>query len=128
MALIKQCLFIDDDADDQDFFCETAKSINPDIECLFANTGIEAIAKFNEDFQLTPDCIFIDMNMPMMNGVECLAEIRQMERLSASQVYIYSTASSPKLAQEALDLGANEFLIKPSSVPELRQLLEKILL
>lgn len=126
MASPRRCLFIDDDADDQEFFCDAAASIDPQIECVFADNGIEAILKLSDN-AFTPDFIFIDMNMPQMNGRETLSEIRKMDRLNKTAVYIYSTAAAPRTTEEILALGATDFLIKPSSVKGLQEMLEKIL-
>jgi len=82
MVSPRQCLFIDDDADDQEFFCDAALSIDPHITCKFASNGVEAIEQLLDESFL-PDFIFIDMNMPKMNGKETLEEIRKMDRLNA---------------------------------------------
>lgn len=127
MASPKQCFFIDDDADDQDFFCGAAQMIDPTIECIFADDGIEAISRLESNESLVPDYIFIDMNMPKMNGKECLEEIRKIQRLDNVAVYMYSTAAAPKATEEMLALGATDFLIKPSNINDLQRLLERIL-
>ncbi|RZJ72151.1 response regulator [Flavobacterium sp.] len=126
MASPRRCLFIDDDVDDQEFFCDAATTIDPEILCTFASNGVEAIAKLKDD-SFTPDFIFIDMNMPKMNGKETLEEIRKMERLNEVAVFIYSTAAAPRTTEEMMALGATDFLIKPSSVQGLQDLLGKIL-
>lgn len=126
MASPRRCLFIDDDVDDQEFFCDAAMTIDPEMQCTFASNGIDAVSKLADETFL-PDFIFIDMNMPKMNGKETLEEIRKMERLNAVSVYIYSTAAAPRTTQEMLELGATDFLIKPSSVQGLQELLGKIL-
>lgn len=100
--------------------------VDPAIKCVFANNGLEAILKLN-DQSFVPDVIFIDMNMPKMNGRETLEEIRKIHRLNQSAVYMYSTDAAPKATQEILDLGVTDFLIKPSNMSDLQQLLEKIL-
>ena len=126
MAFSKRCLFIDDDVDDQDFFCDAAKMIDPTIECVFAENGLEAMEKLGNG-ALVPDYIFIDMNMPKMGGRETLEEIRKIERLKATAVYMYSTSAAPRVTEEILALGANDFLIKPSTVGDLQLMLKKIL-
>lgn len=126
MAFPKHCFFIDDDTDDQDFFCAAALKINPEINCVFAQNGIEAIAKLQDD-TFVPDVIFIDMNMPLMGGRETLEEIRKIERLNQTAIYVYSTGVSPAVSKQMLALGATDFLIKPSNMNDLQQLLQKIL-
>ena len=122
----RHCLFIDDDADYQEFFRDAALTIDPSLNCTFAINGSEAVSML-QDASFIPDFIFIDMNMPKMNGKETLEEIRKMERLKDVAVYIYSTAAAPRTTDEMMALGATEFLIKPSSVQGLQDLLGKIL-
>lgn len=127
MPAPKRCYFIDDDEDDHDFFCTATQTIDPAIECQFAKDGIEAIDKLTHT-SLTPDYIFIDMNMPRMDGKQCLMEIRKINRLNSVPVYIYSTSGTPGLIDEILQLGAKEFLIKPTNMHALEQLLRRILI
>ena len=71
-----QCLLIEDDLDDQELFCMAIQEIDPEIECFFANNGIDGIEKINSP-SFVPDYIFIDLNMPRMNGVDCLKEVKK---------------------------------------------------
>ena len=125
MHTSKTCFFIDDDDDDRDFFCTAINSIDADMECRFAKDGIDALKQLNDNESFIPDNIFIDMNMPLMDGKQCLEEIKKLTRLNNSNVYIYSTAGSPKLIEEILSLGATDFLIKPSNMNDLKQMLKK---
>lgn len=121
----KVCFFIDDDEDDRDFFCTAMQEIDPNMECLFAKDGTDAIDQLTNT-TLVPDYIFIDMNMPLMDGRQCLAVINTIERLREVSIYIYSTSGSPKLVEEILAMGAKEFLIKPTSMNALEHLLREI--
>ncbi|HEX8561546.1 MAG TPA: response regulator [Flavobacterium sp.] len=123
----KKFLFIDDDADDRDFFCSTMEMIDPSVQCFFAKDGIDALDQLNGDNQFTPDYIFIDMNMPRMDGRECLLQIRQIHRLKDSQVYIYSTTVNPKINDEVIANGAAGILVKPSTINDLSKLLQEVL-
>lgn len=126
MPLTKQCFFIDDDEDDRDFFCTAMTEIDPGIECFFAKDGLDAINQLKNNLSLSPDHIFIDMNMPLMDGKECLQAIKMIDRLKQIPVFIYSTAASPKLVEEVLAAGAKDFLLKPSSMADLISMLRKI--
>lgn len=126
MPIHKKCFFIDDDEDDRDFFCSAIQAIDDSIECVFAKDGQQALNKLQTEPTLIPDFIFIDMNMPLIDGKQCLAEIRKIDRLDRVPVYIYSTSGSDKLINEVLDIGAKEFLIKPSSMGALEQMLRAI--
>ena len=70
-----------------------------------------------------PLWIFVDMNMPLMSGKECLIEIRKITSLDESDVYIYSTAASPGMPDEVFNLGAKDFLLKPVEFKKLVNLL-----
>lgn len=122
----QQCFFIDDDEDDRDFFCTAMTEIDNSIECLFAKNGVDAIDQLTKDASMVPDHIFIDMNMPLMDGKQCLQTIKKIERLKEVPVYIYSTSGSPKLTEEVLASGARDFLIKPSNMAELVAMLRQI--
>ncbi|MCC7030520.1 MAG: response regulator, partial [Chitinophagaceae bacterium] len=61
-----------------------------------------------------PDYIFLDLNMPGMNGKECLEVIKKDRILSSIPVIIYSTSSSKTDRDETLSQGASYFLTKPS--------------
>ncbi len=127
MGFQKKFLFIDDDADDRDFFCTTMHMIDPTIECFFAKDGVDAVEQLQQDSLLIPDFVFIDMNMPRMDGIECLKELRGMDRLRDSQIYIYSTAVNPKVNEEIMSLGAAGILVKPCTINELSNLLQQVL-
>ncbi len=125
VASRKICFVVDDDEDDRDFFCTAIQAIDPEIRCMFAKDGLDAIAQL-ERSETLPDHIFIDMNMPLMDGRQCLAEIKKMPRMRSVPTYIYSTSGSPKLIDEIRAMGANEFLIKPTSMGALENLLKEI--
>ena len=109
-------LFIaDDDEDDRLFFCEAVKKIEPDTECITAINGEDALNKLKST-PLLPDYIFLDLNMPRVNGFRCFKEIKQDVHLKDIPVIIYSTTSSQKEINEMLELGAKRFIVKPTSL------------
>ncbi len=118
---------IDDDTDDQEIFGLAIEKTNLKADCVYANDGIQALEKINGDESFMPDYIFIDMNMPRMNGQQCLAEIKKIERLKDIPVFMYSTSADPESISENIQMGAEDFIVKPSSITELTQILKKIL-
>ncbi len=127
MLLPKKSFFIDDDEDDRDFFCTAIQAIDKDIDCRFARDGYDAIQQLKNDTDFIPDFIFIDMNMPMMDGKECYRAILEIDRLKDVPVYIYSTSGTPSLVAEIMEMGARDFLIKPTSMAGLEELLRNVL-
>ncbi len=118
-------LLVDDDLEDQEIFAATLSSINKSIRCLHASNGKQALTILMESSRL-PDYIFLDLNMPIMNGCEFLKEIKSYEQLSKIPLHIYTTSSEKKHREEALRLGASDFITKPSNLKELAHRLKII--
>jgi CheY-like chemotaxis protein len=113
------CFLVDDDADDQVFFSIAWKKVDQSVLCQFADDGISALKRINNNFSFIPDVIFIDINMPIMNGIRLLKEIKKIERLRHVPVYMYSTASEQRIVDECIQLGATGFLQKQADIKDL---------
>ena len=113
------CLLIDDDLDDQEIFCLALLEVNPDITCMLAKDGREGLEKLKLLNGPVHDYIFIDLNMPRMNGIETLQEINKMNFLNNTNIIIYSTTSNQTIIDDAISKGADGFLVKPGSLKEL---------
>jgi len=124
-----KCLLIDDDRDDYEIFRLALSEINHHIHLSYLSTGFEAIDKLKQGppFHLSPDLIFIDLNMPRMNGKQCLQEIRQIDRLKDTRVFIYSTSADSRIVEESQALGATGFIVKPSNFNTLVAMLDELL-
>jgi CheY-like chemotaxis protein len=109
----KRFMIIDDDRDDRDLFCETILKLDPPGLCLTAINGEDGLMKLRRMEQY-PDFIFLDLNMPRMNGKQCLAELKKDARLKNIPVVIYTTSSTQSDIDETSKLGASDFLTKPS--------------
>jgi CheY-like chemotaxis protein len=108
----KVLLYIDDDPEDMEFFREAVKLIDPSCLCVGARNGVEALKLLST---LTPDLIFLDINMPVMDGKETLRSIQTDHRLSKLPVFMLSTTSNPREREVFRELGAKAFLVKPTS-------------
>ncbi|HEY9261804.1 response regulator [Chitinophaga sp.] len=118
-------LLIDDDIDDRMIFGEVLKELAPDIIYHEAINGEDALTRLSN--HLIPDLIFLDLNMPRVDGKQFLAEIQQMEHLKHIPVIIYTTSSHESDKKETRELGASYFLTKPNSLHELTHILTDIL-
>jgi PleD family two-component response regulator len=121
-----QCFLIDDDTDDQEIFCMALREIDEKIECVLANNGEQALSKLQPNPEFQPDFIFIDLNMPLMDGFECLQEIKKLDHLKNSEIFMYSTASESRMMKQSIELGAKDFIIKPPSVSMLKDILNNV--
>lgn len=114
----KTCLLVDDDEDDKEIFALALTEANPSIECVVASDGLEALSML-KDGSFIPDYIFLDLNMPLMSGKECLVEIRKQPHLVQVPIIIFSTSSSQKDIQDTQALGASSFITKPPLIATL---------
>ncbi len=127
MQRIKSILLVDDDVDDQHIFLEALKNLRPDINLSLACNGLEALHKLNTPESKQPDIIFLDLNMPMMNGKEFLEELKKTNSFSHIPVIIYTTSSRNEDRETTLALGARDFLVKPHNYSELVEQLKKVI-
>ncbi|MHA3788405.1 response regulator [Flavobacterium hauense] len=109
---IKSILLVDDDSDDQLLFREALAEVDSSVQCHTARNGIEAIETLN--LGILPDIIVMDVNMPMMNGLECLRELKATSKLKDIPVIMGSTSCSESSQKECFDNGAVGYIEKPS--------------
>jgi len=114
-----KCLIVDDDRDDQEIFLLCLSDIEAGIDCVAADDGIDAIALLEGGY--VPDYIFIDVNMPRMNGIDCLRILKNMNQLQHSRIFMYSTTSEEATLAESMKIGAEEFIVKPARIADLRK-------
>ncbi|WP_033410832.1 response regulator [Segetibacter koreensis] len=122
--LIPLAVFIvDDDKDDTDMFCEVISEINNSVKCTAASNGKEAL-QLLENERVLPDFLFLDLNMPGMNGKQLLKQLKQNQKLTSIPVIIYSTSNLEADKEITRQLGASYFLTKPDSMKQLKKDLE----
>ncbi len=110
---------VDDDAEDRDLLMEALYSIDSGGQCFTAKNGEEGLQKLAEDLIPLPDFIFLDLNMPRLNGKQFLIEIKKIKRFSHIPVVIYTTSSDPKDREETKQLGALYYITKPYGFDEI---------
>jgi CheY-like chemotaxis protein len=119
-------LLADDDADDKTLFCEALSEIDPTVVCYTAGDGKEALTILSGNQIEKPDIIFLDINMPVMDGWQCLARLKEHADHKNIPVIMYSTSSYQRDIDLALASGAFCFFTKPSDYRELRSILRLI--
>lgn len=113
-------LLIDDDTEDQDILILVLQEISPDITCYAEEHAATALEKLLTR-KLKPDLIFLDLNMPVMNGMEFLSLIKKDDSLKEIPVIIVTTSALPSAKTAALDLGAKAFITKPDNYHDLKK-------
>ena len=116
-------LLIDDDADDQFIFTDAVHEIAAGIECVTVNNGLEAL-NYLKTIDQKPSLIFLDLNMPIMNGFECLERIKNEDQFKEIPVIIFTTSNNSLDEKRTKKLGAHVFFTK---TPNFKLLKEKLL-
>lgn len=116
----------DDDFDDRDFFMEALKNIPLKTEVSQFDNGVDLMDKLFSDVTL-PHVIFLDLYMPIMDGFECLMDIRNFKKFNNIYIIAYSSIYRDREVNQLKQEGANQFLKKSSSFKELKELLLKSL-
>lgn len=120
---------IDDDLEDHDIFSMALEETGLDVtlKCYdSASAGISDLKTLKRS-QL-PDYVFLDLNMPKINGKDCLKDLRENGLLSSLKVIVYSTSSNSYDISESKALGAFDYLVKPVSFKVLVDSLKSLIL
>lgn len=120
-------LLADDDLDDTELFSEAVHEIDPTVMFYSVTNGSEVLIDLQSSRIKSPNIIFLDINMPNVNGWECLKALKEDRQLASIPVIIYSTSSAPRDKQMAAELGALYFLTKPERFEELKSFLRFVL-
>jgi CheY-like chemotaxis protein len=110
-------LLADDDKDDAELLEKAIKSALPSSCCHHVPDGIAALRYIKTESE--PNLVFLDLNMPLKNGINCLKDIHNQEMLPDTPVIIYSTSKNIKDINDAYEFGASYYIIKPTSFLEL---------
>ena len=118
-------LYVDDDPDDRQIFQEAIAAIDAAYVCLTAQDGLAALSLLSD--RKYPDIIFLDINMPLMDGKSCLTEIRGNKNTAHIPVVMCTTSNNPDERKKCEKLGASDFFLKPVSYREMNEILASIL-
>lgn len=118
-------LLADDDTDDCELFECALKELPVATQLTIVNNGQQLMDLLNNTPRL-PDLLFLDINMPLKNGIQCLIEISLIPKLKHLCVVIFSTTITKHTLNTLYDYGAQYYLCKPDLYSELKKSLEKI--
>jgi CheY-like chemotaxis protein len=91
---------------------------------VVAHDGSEAVEKAEA---IHPELILMDIQMPVMNGLEAVARLRENARFADTPIIVLTALAMPGDRERSLLAGANEYMSKPVSLKELRQKIESLL-
>lgn len=118
-------LNVDDDLDDREFFSDAIKVVDPEFPCMLFENGIELLS-FLETNKTPPDYIFIDINMPKMNGYECAQEIKLNYLSRETQIVMFSTSFNPK-DLKAFDKEGFKYILKQNALTDLVKTIKTVI-
>jgi len=118
----KYILLGEDDIDDEELLREVFTRIDPSFSLEFVNNGRDVITRLKElEKSGMPCLIVLDYNMPTLNGAEILQELKQMPRFDHVPKIIWSTSNSETYKTICLQLGACDYVLKPSNMQGLTE-------
>jgi CheY-like chemotaxis protein len=116
-------MLADDDLDDCGFFKKALDALPLSTNLTIANDGEQLMKMLTEkDYEL-PDILFLDLNMPRKNGMECLTEIRQNAKLKGLSIVIFSTSNNDALMRKLFKEGVHLYIHKPGDFKQLKEVI-----
>lgn len=125
--LTQHILMADDDADDR-FLVQAAFEDNKiDQKLLFFEDGEQLLDHLqDESIQGVTRFILLDLNMPKRDGRDVLRTLKADKQLSTIPIIVFSTSKAPDDINSSYKLGANSYVVKPSSYEHLKEVIQKI--
>ena len=122
-----QIMLIDDDEDDQEIFLEALLAGEVPAPCITFSNAQDALNQLTLK-NIQPDIIFLDLNMPIMNGQQFLVAIKKNEVLKIIPIIIFTTSSHQATKDTMMALGAQDFITKPAKFAELVKILQRTII
>ena len=124
---VMNIVLADDDEDDRLLFDEAISEIDVKTKLSLYNDGKALMDYLVLPDTVLPEIVFLDLNMPIKNGMQCLKEIRANDKLKELCVAIYSTSSSEEDIENTFVNGANVYINKPNRFSALKKAIDKVL-
>jgi CheY-like chemotaxis protein len=114
-----ELILADDDADDRYFFREALAAFDPEARLIECEDGDQLMRILESiDSPPPPHIIFLDINMPRMNGMDCLREIRMNKNFAETPVVMVTTSAASRDVDDCFSNGANMYVQKAYSLKE----------
>ena len=121
-------LLADDDVDDCILFKEALEDLGLTSNLITVNNGVELMKLLTADTDNLPDVLFLDLNMPLKTGNECLVEIKRNKELKDLPVVVFSTSFDDRVVNTLYETGAHYYVRKPNEFSKLKQVIYNALL
>ncbi len=118
-------IIADDDSDDRELLSDALSEISHNFQITMVENGKELMEKLVGEKLF--DLVFLDLNMPAMNGFECLEKIMADPKLKELPILIYSTSAHPDQIDKTYLKGAIYFIQKPSNFNEIIKIIKKLM-
>ncbi|MEO6719899.1 MAG: response regulator [Ferruginibacter sp.] len=113
MPIYNKIVLVDDDRDDIELFQSVIQETCPNVQLTVTTNGEKLIYLLKEI--PTPDIILLDLNMPIKDGKQCLAEIRAKAEYNNIAVAMFSTSGRKADIDFCLSNGADHYFVKPQT-------------
>lgn len=121
-------LLADDDEDDRLIFKEALEQTGLNVKLTLTHNGVQLMEYLEQQKgKELPHILFLDLNMPLKGGIECLKEIRDDDVLQGLSVAIYSTSASEEDIENTFIEGANVYIKKPNDFNRLVKVLDHVI-
>ena len=123
-------LVVEDNQDDVTIIQRAMRKSDVKCELYFAYDGEEALnflqQKGESEDAPRPDLILLDLNLPKINGLEVLAQIKEDERIRRIPVIVLTVSTSQEDMVKAYDSGAASYMTKPVGSKDFERLIETV--
>jgi len=120
-------LLADDDNEDRELFAEALEESGLEYNLKTFENG-KQLVDYLDNSEEVPSLLFLDLNMPLLSGLESLKIIRANTAFDKMPVAIYSTSSSENDKNSTFESGANIYISKPSDFSQLKKMLKQVVL
>ena len=116
----KTCIIVDDDVQITELFSELMTLQGLDVLAI-GHTGIDAIKLYEKH---KPDVVFLDVEMPKLNGIQALKEIKEID--SSANVVIVTGSTSGDIEKQLKENGVIEIVYKPFDIKKIGKIIESL--
>ena len=119
-------IYADDDPDDVELVEEAFSAYKDHVDLLTFNNGESVLQFFQNNTDIIPCLVILDINMPGISGKDVLRKVRQMDRLSRVPAVLFTTSNSVRDMEFAMHYNAG-FITKPLDIHQMELIAEKFI-